>query len=873
MYTHAVWCKPACETYRDDNGTVYYTEVLENGLQVVVGCNKSFTTSSCAVSVDVGGMDDPVEMQGLAHVVEHILYLNRRATGGTFERLLNMRCGEYNGHTTHSSTTYHFRVKSKYLKEIAAVFSELFTTKVSTSHGIVGAAIREVDSEFLTRRNDAQWRLVGLCTDMMRDGASEKRFTGGNASTLEGKDLGRAVASFVKRNHVGSCMPLVICSDLDVEYLRGVARIFGGIRQGADAERRSGDAMGIANVTDEIFRSEFVSKVVRFRPVGNKKELIIVTALTGLQGCLRGNPLGYIRSLVLDTGRDRLISRLAKRGLAYSIDLSWTVDRDSTKIYTTIGLTSEGHMQYGEVLSMAHRFLGALLVDRDEGVVVTRRELPRRSWELAKEISTEVLRHTLEEVLGGEDVVECHGIEECLAGISDASKWVVLLSDPDQASGTMVEKYYGVSYSIDRSCEECLMEAVEDFAKESDEAMEMSVDESLVEGQRSAVSRHYSNGEISFIFDSDFGDPRVILDILFTSDDVVRRPAVYSAFFILAVNIFKQKCRAEKKDCWDEFTVEAVAGGIRLKLSGPSGCITELGRQLFENMAPRISDQLFGVVKQVLLNHYEKLAHESPDKCLADVLLGAHSPVDMLEMIGGLSAKDIVISNDLFCRMVAVGNTEFDAVEDVMACIRTRFLAGGVARPAAVGLDDRGAVVEFSTYNQNNAVIGLFYRVGAGMKSIAAGRLIARVAKEEFFQAMRIRKRLGYTVCCDVARVMGVEYVSFVVMGPGEASVSASIAQFVTGLREQIRAMDSDEFRELKECLGAEYRTPPASLEELYQDAEWQSGGGSIDIDYGQKMAEATMLLTKEDLLNTALWRHSVELRSVQVSPQHTVAN
>ena len=51
------------------------TLILENGLKVYLHSDPKFNVSAASVSVEVGSLDNPDDRQGLAHFLEHMLFL------------------------------------------------------------------------------------------------------------------------------------------------------------------------------------------------------------------------------------------------------------------------------------------------------------------------------------------------------------------------------------------------------------------------------------------------------------------------------------------------------------------------------------------------------------------------------------------------------------------------------------------------------------------------------------------------------------------------------------------------------------------------------------------------------------------------------
>ncbi|MEP7084369.1 MAG: insulinase family protein, partial [Betaproteobacteria bacterium] len=54
---------------------VFRRFVLDNGLRVLLVSDPKFNRSGAALAVNTGQIDDPNEREGLAHFLEHMLFL------------------------------------------------------------------------------------------------------------------------------------------------------------------------------------------------------------------------------------------------------------------------------------------------------------------------------------------------------------------------------------------------------------------------------------------------------------------------------------------------------------------------------------------------------------------------------------------------------------------------------------------------------------------------------------------------------------------------------------------------------------------------------------------------------------------------------
>jgi zinc protease len=91
---------------------------LANGLRVIVAPDPESTDVALLVRYDTGARDEPADLWGLAHLVEHVMFFgSRHVEPGGFARLLEQAGGSgLNGTTTLDATTYYERLPPERLE-------------------------------------------------------------------------------------------------------------------------------------------------------------------------------------------------------------------------------------------------------------------------------------------------------------------------------------------------------------------------------------------------------------------------------------------------------------------------------------------------------------------------------------------------------------------------------------------------------------------------------------------------------------------------------------------------------------------------------------------------------------------------------------
>lgn len=84
---------------------------LKNCLKVLLVSDPTTKTSGAALDIKIGSFHDPVHLQGLAHLCEHVLFTGSELfPNESYSAFLGQRGGTSNAFTTSEHTNFHFEV-------------------------------------------------------------------------------------------------------------------------------------------------------------------------------------------------------------------------------------------------------------------------------------------------------------------------------------------------------------------------------------------------------------------------------------------------------------------------------------------------------------------------------------------------------------------------------------------------------------------------------------------------------------------------------------------------------------------------------------------------------------------------------------------
>ena len=112
---------------RNDNRT-YQPLTLDNGLKVLLVQDLESTKSAASMAINAGHFDDPLDRQGLAHFLEHMLFLGTDLypESGGFSNFVSQSGGNTNAWTGTEHSCYFFDINNQQFAEALAQFSRFF---------------------------------------------------------------------------------------------------------------------------------------------------------------------------------------------------------------------------------------------------------------------------------------------------------------------------------------------------------------------------------------------------------------------------------------------------------------------------------------------------------------------------------------------------------------------------------------------------------------------------------------------------------------------------------------------------------------------------------------------------------------------------
>lgn len=212
----------------DDNK--YRALVLKNNLRVLLVQDENTDISGASMSVFVGCQQDPEELNGLAHFLEHMLFLGsaRHPNPSDFDDYMKLNGGSSNAFTDNLSTSYFFEIKNESFEHALDLFSAFFICPLFDTK-YVDREVNAVNSEHNKNLLSDLWIRYHVISSIARNGHPLRKFGTGSIETLKyepekkGIDLIAELKNFHNKYYSSNNMFLTLVSNCDLDELESYA--------------------------------------------------------------------------------------------------------------------------------------------------------------------------------------------------------------------------------------------------------------------------------------------------------------------------------------------------------------------------------------------------------------------------------------------------------------------------------------------------------------------------------------------------------------------------------------------------------------------------------------------------------------------------
>ncbi|XP_030378119.1 nardilysin isoform X2 [Scaptodrosophila lebanonensis] len=319
--------------------------------------------AACAVLIDYGSFSEPRKYQGLAHFLEHMIFMGseKYPEENAFDAHVK-KCGGFtNANTDCEDTLFYFEVAETHLDSSLDYFTALMKQPLMKQEAMQRERC-SVESEFQQIAQDDETRRDQLLASLATESYPHGTFSWGNMKSLKenvNDDELHKLLHEIRMDHYGANrMYICLQARLPIEDLESLV-----VRHFADIPSSgvSGPTFAQYNFRD-AFREEFYREVFFVKPVENECKLELTWVLPPMLQYYRSKPDHFLSYLLGYEGKGSLCAYLRRR--LWGLQLYAGVDEngfDQNSMYSLfnicIFLTDEGFKHIDEVLAATFAYV------------------------------------------------------------------------------------------------------------------------------------------------------------------------------------------------------------------------------------------------------------------------------------------------------------------------------------------------------------------------------------------------------------------------------------------------------------------------------------------------------------------------------------
>lgn len=327
----------------------YAALMLDNHLQAVLVSDPALENSAASLAVNAGSAQDPESQPGLAHYLEHMLFLGtgRYPEPDGFSKFVGEKGGDTNATTLFDKTVFYFTVNADSFDGALDRFSDYF--KSPTFDPVYSDKERNaVNNEWsIDKRND-DWnlqRIEGLTINPQNPFA---KFDIGNLQTLADKPgsvLHDQLVQFYQQHYSANLMRLVLVGRQSIPELKQLA-----IKYFSTIANRN---LPRLQVQVPAFTAKEYAKNIYYRPFHNIKELIVEFPVHSNKDQWMFKPNEYLANLINSEEPGSLCEQLRTRGYASKVTSESATDQYGSDGFfrVVIELTDVGVLHQDEAVA------------------------------------------------------------------------------------------------------------------------------------------------------------------------------------------------------------------------------------------------------------------------------------------------------------------------------------------------------------------------------------------------------------------------------------------------------------------------------------------------------------------------------------------
>ncbi|MBW0149068.1 insulinase family protein [Marinobacter arenosus] len=877
--------QPPVKSPADDND--YRFIELDNGLRAILVSDRDADKAAASMNVAVGSGDDPADREGLAHFLEHMLFLGteKYPEPGEYQQFIKSHGGSHNAYTAFQDTNYFFDVEAPYLEPALDRFAEQFAAPLFTAE-LVDRERNAVHSEFSSKQKEDGRRFYSVKKAASNPEHAFNQFAVGNLSTLENTEenpLRPDLIQFWKDRYSANLMTLAVYGPQTLDELEQMVQSRFGAIENRELEPKQHTAA--------VYQDDRLPAKVTVDAIKDVRSLTLSFPIPSQEKNYRTKPAGYVANLLGHEGPGSLFDVLKRAGLVESLSAGLGLDTgEGATLDISMSLTPEGLRRQDDILPLVFAYIDRI---RSNGITEQRfkemQQLARIDFRFREQgepvheamaLASQLQHYPAEDILSAPWLLERYAPEQyqtILDHLTPDNLMAFVLAPEPALENPEQTQWYGAEWQWESLDPENLTRnSLPELAAQLKLPQPNPfVPEELAMVAGSTMEQPTLLGsqdglEIWFARDTRFDTPKanVLISLRTPAARVSARSSVLTQLLVDAVNTNLNAWAYSARLAGLDYSIYPHLRGITVRVGGYSDKLhTLINRILMQVAEPDLTQQRFDIARQNLVDSLGNKAKNPPVEQTSEfiqtaLIEGAWSSEDKLEAAQQVTLDELksfsrALLSEVDPVMLAHGNLSrayaLNLAQQIRAIVLDESSFADVERSRVRQLPPDETQVSLDVNHPDTGYTLYMQGDNTSFEERARFRLLAQIISSPFYENIRTTRQLGYIVYATPFEILETPALGFVVQSPGASpeQIDQAVQQFSANFEAQLANMDETGLNREKQAVISKLLERDRQLGDISSRYWREIDRNATDFDSREKLAKAVQGVSRQALLET----------------------
>lgn len=297
----------------------YKTLTLSNGMQVLLASDASLSQSAVSLTVGVGSYQDPKSQPGLAHYLEHMIFMgsSKYPQPDALQTLVKANNGVINAMTEAQQTSYFFKIANNQFENALAMLSASLQAPLFKQE-LAKKELKAIDAEWSAKKESDRYAMYRTNVLTANVNHPMHAFLSGNLTTLKDKansNLHADLINFYHQYYSANIMKLAIVGNKSLTELAALAKKYFAPITNNNLSRPV--------ITTASFTDKALQKQIYLKTKVKTDSLVLQFPLANNSADWKNKPNMFVQYLLSSEEDGALIPSLRKAGLIESMQATF----------------------------------------------------------------------------------------------------------------------------------------------------------------------------------------------------------------------------------------------------------------------------------------------------------------------------------------------------------------------------------------------------------------------------------------------------------------------------------------------------------------------------------------------------------------------